>query len=56
MTNVVPSFSAFLFITGALAAQTMPGIIAAGTETQPVKKGFRFTEGPVGTADGGRWC
>src|SRR5690349_18323251 len=31
----------------------IPGVIAAGTQPQLVQEGFMFTEGPVGTEDGG---
>ena len=38
-----------------IAAQTggIPGVIAPGVESELVQEGFTFTEGPVGTADGG---
>src|SRR6476469_10734099 len=31
----------------------IPGVVAAGAEPQLVQEGFVFTEGPVGTPDGG---
>ncbi|MDP9113170.1 MAG: SMP-30/gluconolactonase/LRE family protein [Acidobacteriota bacterium] len=31
----------------------IPGVVAAGVEPELVKDGFMFTEGPVGTPDGG---
>jgi gluconolactonase len=31
----------------------IPGVLAPGAATQLVQEGFTFTEGPVGTADGG---
>jgi gluconolactonase len=31
----------------------IPGVVAPGAEPQLVQEGFTFTEGPVGTADGG---
>src|SRR6516164_9306207 len=35
-------------------AQTgIPGVLAPGVEPELVQEGFVFTEGPVGTADGG---
>src|SRR5258708_38873099 len=35
-------------------AQTgIPGVLAAGVEPEPVREDFVFTEGPVGTAEGG---
>jgi gluconolactonase len=39
-----------------LLAQTpagIPGVLAAGAAVELVQEGFTFTEGPVGTADGG---
>jgi len=38
-----------------IAAQTggIPGVLAPGVESELVQEGFTFTEGPVGTADGG---
>src|SRR5206468_13011404 len=38
-----------------IAAQIggIPGIVAPGVESELVQEGFTFTEGPVGTADGG---
>src|SRR2546422_11578597 len=36
------------------AAQTgIPGVLAPGVVPELVQEGFTFTEGPVGTADGG---
>jgi gluconolactonase len=34
-------------------AQSIAGVVAAGSEPVLVREGFIFTEGPVGTADGG---
>ena len=31
----------------------IPGVVAPGVEPELVKDGFMFTEGPVGTPDGG---
>src|SRR5947209_6444226 len=31
----------------------IPGVVAPGVETELVQEGFTFTEGPLGTADGG---
>ena len=31
----------------------IPGVVAAGATVELVKEGFQFTEGPVGTPDGG---
>src|SRR5262245_43186555 len=38
-----------------IVAQTggIPGVLAPGVESELVQEGFTFTEGPVGTADGG---
>jgi gluconolactonase len=40
---------------GAVAQQSagIPGVIAPGVEPELVQEGFTFTEGPVGTPDGG---
>src|SRR5215468_6664429 len=40
---------------GAVAQQSagIPGVIAPGVEPELVQEKFTFTEGPVGTADGG---
>jgi gluconolactonase len=48
--------TALLFLIGlrCLAqSQGIPGVVAAGSEPELVREGFVFTEGPVGTADGG---
>jgi gluconolactonase len=37
----------------AQAPAGIPGIVAPGVEAELVQEGFTFTEGPVGTADGG---
>jgi gluconolactonase len=34
-------------------SQGISGVLAAGSEPEIVREGFTFTEGPVGTADGG---
>src|SRR5712692_5410939 len=34
-------------------AQGIPGVVAADAKVELVQEGFVFTEGPVGTADGG---
>ena len=34
-------------------AAGIPGVVAAGVQPQLVQEGFVFTEGPVGSADGG---
>jgi len=38
---------------GALFAQGIPGVLAPDAKVELVKEGFVFTEGPVGTVDGG---
>jgi gluconolactonase len=38
---------------GAQTASGIAGIVAPGVETELVQEGFVFTEGPLGTADGG---
>src|SRR5882724_13653788 len=40
---------------GAAAQQSagIPGVISPGVEPELVQEGFTFTEGPVGTPDGG---
>src|SRR5882672_12569842 len=40
---------------GAVAQQSagIPGVISPGVEPELVQEGFVFTEGPVGTPDGG---
>jgi gluconolactonase len=43
-------------ISGAVLAQSstgIAGVVAAGVQPELVQEGFTFTEGPVGTADGG---
>jgi sugar lactone lactonase YvrE len=46
---------ATLLGTSALAQSQagIPGVVAAGVQPELVQEGFVFTEGPVGTADGG---
>lgn len=47
---------AFALHTAPLLAQpsaAIPGVIAAGTQPELVQEGFMFTEGPLGTEDGG---
>jgi gluconolactonase len=44
----------FLFLSVcAVFAQGIPGVVAAGAKVELVQEGFTFTEGPVGTVDGG---
>lgn len=38
---------------GTLFAQGIPGVLAPGAKVELVQEGFVFTEGPVGTVDGG---
>src|SRR5712692_689792 len=41
-------------LAGPAVAQTgIPGVLAPGVKPELVQEGFVFTEGPVGTADGG---
>lgn len=47
-----------LFAVGAASQEPgrvpeIPGVVAAGAAVELVKEGFQFTEGPVGTPDGG---
>jgi hypothetical protein len=37
----------------AQAPSCIPGVLAPGVVSELVQEGFTFTEGPVGTADGG---
>ena len=39
--------------TALVAAQEIPGVLASNAKVELVREGFAFTEGPVGTADGG---
>ena len=43
------------FLAAPITAQTggIPGVLAPGVASELVQEGFTFTEGPVGTADGG---
>ena len=50
--------AAALLVTGSFSALAqpadgIPGVLAPGTVPELVQEGFVFTEGPVGTADGG---
>ena len=47
--------AAVIFSTPLLAQMSpgIPGVIAPGVEPELVQEGFVFTEGPVGTSDGG---
>jgi gluconolactonase len=42
-----------LFASTGWAQTGIPGVLAPGVEPELVQEGFVFTEGPVGTADGG---
>jgi len=47
---------AVLMSAGCASVQTqggIPGVVAPGVEPELVQEGFSFTEGPLGTADGG---
>ena len=49
-----PTAFLFLFALRCLAQSPgIPGVVAAGSGPELVREGFIFTEGPVGTADGG---
>src|SRR6266849_4989887 len=48
------AFSIVLFVAPVVAqSQGIPGVVAPGVQPELVQEGFVFTEGPVGTADGG---
>ena len=56
MRSALPLAIALAAFTLPLPAQTsagIPGVIAPGSKPELVKEGFVFTEGPVGTYDGG---
>jgi gluconolactonase len=55
-TTIFAAVAALLLLAAPLHAQApagIPGVLAPGVETELVQEGFVFTEGPVGTADGG---
>jgi len=54
--SAVVLFMALLLPVEALSqdqAAGIAGVVAPGTTVELVKEGFQFTEGPVGTPDGG---
>jgi gluconolactonase len=56
MRSALPLAIALVAFTLRLPAQTsagIPGVVAPGEKPELVKEGFVFTEGPVGTYDGG---
>ena len=56
MRSVLPLAIALAAFTLPLPAQTsagIPGVVAPGVKPELVQEGFVFTEGPVGTYDGG---
>jgi gluconolactonase len=56
MRSALPLAIALAAFTLPLPAQTsagIPGVVAPGVKPELVKEGFVFTEGPVGTYDGG---
>src|SRR2546425_17928 len=56
MKPTIFAAAALFLLTTPLFAQTpagIPGVIAPGVQPELVQEGFVFTEGPVGTADGG---
>lgn len=52
ISTLLPIFFMFAQQT-AWPLEGIPGVVAKGEAVQLVKEGFVFTEGPVGTADGG---
>lgn len=50
---VILVFMACLMPAAAQPQGGIPGVVAPGVELELVQEGFVFTEGPVGTADGG---
>jgi gluconolactonase len=50
IVRMIPAIGTLLAVP--LLAQ-IPGVVAAGVQPELVQEGFTFTEGPVGTADGG---
>ena len=56
MKNGLAILSAVLTCVGCASVQTqggIPGVAAPGAEAELVREGYIFTEGPLGTADGG---
>ena len=55
MRRLAFAIAAVLVATPALAQTPagIPGVVAPGVEPELVQEGFVFTEGPVGTPDGG---
>src|SRR3954454_16875758 len=55
MYAVVSAAALIAVFVAPIAAQTggIPGVVAPGVESELIQEGFTFTEGPVGTADGG---
>ncbi len=54
--HVYPIAAALLVVALPATAQTpagIPGVLAPGAAPELVQEGFKFTEGPIGTADGG---
>src|ERR1700694_1369603 len=55
-TTFFAAVTAVILLTTSLLAQTpagIPGVVAPGVAPELVQEGFVFTEGPVGTPDGG---
>jgi len=53
---LVAMVGAVLMFMGCASVQTqggMPGVVAPGVEAELVREGYMFTEGPLGTPDGG---
>ena len=59
MSRVILIFELLILVAANGVAQDrlrvagIPGVVAKGAAVELVKGGFTFTEGPVGTADGG---
>jgi len=59
MAHLMPSLGLLLLLVIEAGPQEPPrapgitGVVAPGTPVELVKAGFQFTEGPVGTPDGG---
>jgi gluconolactonase len=53
VVTIARRIAVFAFATGALIAQGIPGVLAPTAKVELIQEGFVFTEGPVGTVDGG---
>src|SRR5215813_11203086 len=52
-TAILAAFVLIALPTAARAQDGIPGVLAPGVASVLVQEGYVFTEGPVGTADGG---